>query len=239
MFGYAQATTIIGADMSYSTLNTLSALERAAWALEHLPSTHVVSTSFGAQAAVMLHLLTQIKPDIDVILVDTGYLFEETYRFADELTARLKLNVKVYEPAISSAWSEAKYGPRWNMGAEELERYNHVHKVEPLQRALRELGVGTWFTGRRRNQATSRADLRVVEEPTPTRAMFKVNPVIDWTDRDVGQYLAQHQLPYHPLWHEGYISIGDIHSTRRWEPGMDVEAVRFDGVRRECGIHLI
>ena len=91
-------------------LEKLDAEGRVAWALENLPGNYVLSSSFGIQAAVSLHLVNQIRPDIPVILTDTGYLFPETYQFIDELTDKLKLNLKVYRAAESAAWQEARYG---------------------------------------------------------------------------------------------------------------------------------
>ena len=92
---------------------SLSADARVRWALGNLPGTHILSSSFGAQSAVTLHLLTQQKPDIPVVMIDTGYLFPETYRFVDELTRRFNLNLKVYRAPISPAWQEARFGKRW------------------------------------------------------------------------------------------------------------------------------
>lgn len=91
-------------------LESLSAQERVEWALENLQGNHALSSSFGIQAAVMLHLLTSVKSDIPVVLTDTGYLFPETYQFIDELTERLNLNLKVYSAPVSAAWQEARYG---------------------------------------------------------------------------------------------------------------------------------
>ncbi len=123
-------------------LGRKSAEERIRWALETLPGTHMLSSSFGAQSAVMLHLLTRQVPDIPVVVIDTGNLFAETYRFIDELTERLDLNLKVYRPERSSAWQEALYGRRWEQGVEGLAAYNRENKVLPMERALEELGVG-------------------------------------------------------------------------------------------------
>ncbi len=89
-------------------LEALDAAGRVRWALAHLPGEHVLSSSFGAQAAVLLHLVTRQRPDIPVVLVDTGYLFPDTYRFVDDLTMRLGLNLKVYLPQVSPAWIEAR-----------------------------------------------------------------------------------------------------------------------------------
>lgn len=215
-------------------LGTLSAPERIDWALRHLPGPHALSSSFGAQAAVSLHMATQAKPDIPVILIDTGYLFPETYRFVDEMTERLGLNLKVYRPQVGIAWMEARYGRLWEQGIDGLKRYNHLRKVEPMQRALRELGIQTWIAGLRRGQSESRAEIDVLELRD---GRWKLHPLADWSDREVWKYLQQHQLPYHPLWHEGYISIGDIHTTRPFEAGMREEDTRFFGLKRECGLH--
>ena len=95
--------------------------------------------------------------------------------------------------------------------------------------------MGTWFTGLRHSQASSRANAPIAEW---RGARLKVNPIADWTDREVWQYLKQHDLPYHPLWEQGYVSIGDFHTTSRWEPGMREEDTRFFGLKRECGLHL-
>ncbi|UXI67855.1 phosphoadenylyl-sulfate reductase [Tahibacter amnicola] len=216
-------------------LDALSAQDRVAWALASLPQSRALSSSFGAQSAASLHLVTQQTPDIPVILVDTGYLFPETYRFADELAERLKLNLKVYRPNISRAWMEARHGRLWENGVQGIDEYNRLRKVEPMRRALEDLAVRTWFAGLRRAQARSRSDAQVLEL---RNGRWKFHPLVDWTDRDIYVYLQQHDLPYHPLWDEGYVSIGDVHTTSRWEPGMREEDTRFFGLKRECGIHV-
>lgn len=207
---------------------------RVRWMLAHVPGAHALSSSFGAQAAVSLHLLASQAPHIPVILIDTGYLFPETYQFVDELSERLSLNLKVYRPAIGRAWAEARYGKLWEQGIEGLDRYNRLRKVEPMQRALAELGVRGWFAGLRRNQSRSRRAIDFVEWK---QGRWKLHPIADWSDRDVGRYLQRHALPYHPLLEQGYVSIGDTHTTQRWEPGMDAEDTRFFGLKRECGLH--
>ena len=217
-------------------LARLTAEQRVGWVLEHIPGEHLLSSSFGAQSAVSLHLVTQQQPDIPVVLIDTGYLFPETYRFVDELTERLALNLKVYQTLIGISWMEARHGRLWEQGIEGLDRYNQVRKVEPMQRALRELDANGWFAGLRRSQARSRTEIDFVERRNDR---WKFHPLADWSDRDVGHYLARHGLPYHPLWSQGYVSIGDTHTSHRWEPGMDAEDTRFFGLKRECGLHGI
>lgn len=215
-------------------LATMDAESRLAWALEHFPGRVVLSSSFGAQSAVMLHMASRQQPDLPVILIDTGYLFPETYRFVDELTERLGLNLQVYRSQLSPAWQEARYGRLWEQGVDGLERYNRMNKVEPMQRALADLDARAWLSGIRRDQASSRAERGFVETRNDR---FKVHPILDWSDADIFRYLTDHGLPYHPLWHEGYVSIGDVHTTRRLADGMEAEETRFYGLKRECGLH--
>ncbi len=215
-------------------LETRPAEARAEWALEHLPEEAVLSSSFGTQSALMLHLVTRLQPQIPVIFVDTGYLFAETYRLVDELHERLGLNLKVFRPHLSPAWQEARLGRLWEQGLDGLERYNHMNKVEPMERALTELRAGTWLAGLRRAQARSRAELPVLRIQD---SRFKVHPIVDWTSEDVHRYLRRYDLPDHPLRAHGYVSIGDWHTTQALLPGMREEETRFFGLKRECGLH--
>ena len=215
-------------------LATMSAQERIAWAFESLAGPHALSTSFGVQSAVSLHLLTQAKPDIPVILVDTGYLFPETYRYADDLVQRFGINLKVYRPQIGIAWMEARFGKLWENGVDGLQRYNQLRKVEPMQRALRELGLRSWFAGLRRTQAPSRAGIEFLELRD---GRWKLHPIADWDDLDIASYALQHDLPEHPLSQRGYVSVGDVHTTQPIEDG-DASKARFFGLVRECGLHF-
>jgi len=214
----------------------LDAQARVAWSLEHLPGQHLLSSSFGAQAAVSLHLVSRQRPDIPVVFIDTGYHFPETYLFVDQLTERLNLKLQVYRSNRSPAWQEARYGRRWEQGLEGLDAYNRDNKVEPMERALRELNAGTWFAGLRRSQAETRRDTPFL---TWSGERWKVHPIADWTDRDVYHYLKRHELPYHPLWEQGYVSIGDVHTTRPIHAVSKLEQTRFFGLKRECGLHDI
>lgn len=214
----------------------MTAEERVRWSLERLPGNHVLSSSFGAQAAVSLHLLTQITPGIPVILVDTGYLFPETYQYVDQLSGLLNLNLTVVRSDLSPAWQEARFGKRWEQGLEGIEAYNRANKVEPMRCALRKLQAGTWFAGLRRGQTSSRKSIPLLEI---AGERWKVHPIADWTDRDVGHYLRKHNLPNHPLRAKGYVSIGDQHSTRPIHEVANENETRFHGLKRECGLHQI
>lgn len=215
-------------------LEAMPAEQRVAWGLENFPGRIVMTSSFGAQSAACLHLVTRQRPDIPVILVDTGYLFPETYRFIDQLCERLSLNLHTCRAQQSPAWQEARYGKLWEQGLDGIERYNRINKVEPMRRALRDLGASAWISGLRRQQAKSRQHLDVL---LWRNGRCKIHPLIDWTDRDVYRYLSRHELPYHPLWEQGYVSIGDVHTTHRLVDGMSLEDTRFFGLKRECGLH--
>jgi phosphoadenosine phosphosulfate reductase len=215
-------------------LASVDAETRVRWSLANLPGPFALSSSFGAQAAVSLHLVAQQDPSIPVILVDTGYLFPETYEFIEALRKQLSLNIKTFAGQQTVAQFEAQHGKLWEQGREGLDRYLEIRKVEPMRRALQTLGTQTWFAGLRRSQAESRAKLNPLEVRD---GRFKVHPIFDWSDRDVYLYLKAHGLPYHPLWDQGYVSIGDWHSTKALHEVDNAEELRFAGLKRECGIH--
>ncbi|PSV18301.1 phosphoadenosine phosphosulfate reductase [Photobacterium leiognathi subsp. mandapamensis] len=217
-----------------AALEEMTAEQRVSWALENLEGEFALASSFGIQSAVMLHLVTNIKQDIPVVLTDTGYLFPETYQFIDSLTKQLDLNLHVYSAKQSAAWQEARYGQLWLQGVDGIKQYNRLNKVEPMHRALDELQVKTWFSGLRREQSSSRATLPVL---AIQNGRFKFLPLIDWSNEQIDQYLKQYALPYHPLKAQGYLSVGDVHTTEKWQPGMKEEETRFFGLKRECGLH--
>ena len=135
---------------------------------------------------------------------------------------------------MSSAWQEARFGRLWEQGIEGIETYNSLNKVEPMQRALQELNAGTWFAGLRRSQSDSRGKLPVLQKVS---GQFKLYPIIDWSNKDLHYYLKEHNLSYHPLWEQGYVSIGDWHTTQSLQEGMEEQDTRFFGLKRECGLH--
>lgn len=219
------------------TLNDMDAAAFVAWGADTFGDTLIMSTSFGIQSAVMLHLVTQVVPNIPVIWVDTGYLPAETYRFADDLTQRLNLNLKVYQSPISPARMEALHGRLWDQNnVEAFNRYDQIRKVEPMQRALKELGAKAWLAGLRAHQTSHRQGLgRIAQQ----NEIYKLHPILAWHSRDVYQYLTRHDLPYHPFFEQGYVTVGDWHSSRPLTDADDNERdTRFKGLKQECGLHL-
>ncbi|MEO0374782.1 MAG: phosphoadenylyl-sulfate reductase [Cyanobacteria bacterium P01_A01_bin.17] len=207
------------------------------WANETFAQGLVVSTSFGIQAAVMLHLATQVQPRIPVIWVDTGYLPPQTYQFAEQLTERLQLNLQVYQSPVSPARMEALHGKLWEQNSvEALNQYDQIRKVEPMQRALQDLEATAWLAGLRRGQTDYRQGLQVVGQQA---GCYKILPILSWNSKDIYEYLTAHDLPYHPLFDQGYVTVGDWHSSRPVTGEDDSERdTRFQGLKQECGIHL-
>lgn len=218
-------------------LEGTSAVEIVQWAVDAFENGLAMSTSFGIQSAVMLHLVTSIAPDIPIIWIDTGYLPTETYQFAEQLTERLKLNVKVYQSAISPARMEALYGQLWRQNdLESFNRYDYIRKVEPMQRALQELQVSAWLAGLRRDQTDHRKTLPYISQQS---GCYKVLPILDWSAKDVYLYLKKYDLPYHPYFDRGYTTVGDSHSSRPLAITDNHERdTRFQGLKQECGLHL-
>lgn len=230
----AASSPDINAEELSAALAPLRAGERLRLLHEQLGDRLVASTSFGLQAAVMLHLIQQNAPKIPVVFIDTGFLFPETYQYAEELGSMLNIDLRIYQPAVSAARMQALWGNLWEDGKDNADRYGLITKVEPMNRALRETGADVWLSGLRRSQSSTRVDRPFVEQQKKT---VKAYPILDWADAQVDLYFHQHGLPRHPLAEKGYVTMGDWHSTRPVENG-NVEATRFNGEKFECGLHL-
>ena len=216
-------------------LEKKSADQRIDWAIQNFSQNIFMSTSFGIQSAVMLHIITQKIPHIPIVFIDTGYLFPETYEFAETLSKRLKLKVLTFKSLVEPKQQELKYGKLWEQGIEGLNKYNKLNKIDPMKRAIKELNKKAWFAGIRREQSQSREEKPVVEIQNN---ITKIYPIIDWDDRKIDIYLKKNNLPYHPLWNKGYVSVGDWHSSKPLTSNMKPEETRFNGLKRECGLHL-
>jgi phosphoadenosine phosphosulfate reductase len=196
----------------------------------------VLSTSFGVQAAVMLHMATRVVPDIPVIFVDTGYLPDATHSFAAELSERLDLNLLTIRSDTSPDQMEARYGRLWESEQiADLDLYDRIRKVEPMQRALANLGATAWLAGLRAEQTSHRASLSRVGVQN---GRVKILPILDWTTRNVHDYLKAHDLPVHPWFYEGYATVGDEHSSGPAGAGQSARDTRFRGLKEECGLHV-
>ena len=195
----------------------------------------VASTSFGIQSAIMLDLIATHVPEVPVIFIDTGYLFPETYQYAEQLTERFSTDLRVYQPKMTAARMEATHGRIWEQGGEGLEKYGRITKVEPMARALQELGADVWISGLRRSQSSTRINRALAEQQNKT---LKVYPILDWADAQISAYMHDRSLPQHPLASQGYVTMGDWHSTQPVNGAGDAESTRFNGEKYECGLHL-
>ena len=221
-------------EATQAELEALEAPEQLRWANDHFGSGFAVTTSFGTQSAVLLHLLVGVAPDVPVYWIDTGYLFPETYQYAADLTQRLKLNLKVVQPELSPARMEALLGRLWESeNPDDLVTYHRLRMVEPLDQALDAAEVSCWASGVRAGQTDNRAAMRPLER---LRGRWSLRPLLRWTRRDVYYYMEKHELPQHPLFEQGYSTVGDWHSSAP-DDGQG-RASRFGGRHQECGLHL-
>lgn len=209
------------------------------WCLENLPEGLIQSTAFGASGMVIMDLLYKDlnpNPSIPVLFLDTLHHFSETVKLANDARARYGLDLQIFRPQGVTSRSEfaQKYGEQlWDT---DLEQFHQLTKVEPLQRGLDQLQVATWITGRRRDQSSTRAKMPIFECDRDGR--LKVNPLANWSYKDVWTYLVNNKVLYNPLYDQGYASIGDEPLTTMTKPGEDERAGRWRGkTRTECGMH--
>lgn len=180
-----------------TSLRDLPALDIVKWAIARANGRAIVSTNFRPYEAVILHLCTQVQPDIPVLWVDHGYNRPATYRHAEQLQQQLKLNVRAFLPKMTTAHYDAIHG-----GAPEpipenearLKQFSAVMKLEPFQRGMKELAPTVWITALRKVQNPNRAGLDIVSEDQNFGSL-KVSPVFYWTDADMENHLKQHNLP--------------------------------------------
>ncbi|GAA3923752.1 phosphoadenylyl-sulfate reductase [Actinomadura viridis] len=215
-----------------SALEGASTLEVIRWAAATFGDRICLTSSMSD--AALIHLVSKVKPGIDVLFVDTGYHFAETIGTRDAVEAVYPVNVINVTPSRTVEEQEAALGPRLNGRNPDL--CCHLRKVEPLGRALE--GYMAWFSGIRRDETASRRDRRVVEWDRK-RGMVKVNPILDWTQEDMDNYMSDNGVIVNPLHYDGYPSIGCAPCTSPVAPGEDPRSGRWAGMgKTECGIHL-
>jgi phosphoadenosine phosphosulfate reductase len=193
------------------------------WAAENFGESLVLAASF--EDIVLVDLATKVVPRIEVIFLDTEAHFPETLSFVEQVRARYDLNLTVTKPGPEAAAHPC--------GSENCCQFR---KVEPLRRAV--AGKAAWLTSLKRSDGPTRADAPVVSWDT-SFGLVKINPLATWTDADVKTYLADHELPEHPLVSRGYLSIGCAPTTRPVADGEDPRAGRWAGLdKSECGLHV-
>ena len=219
-------------DSAADALEDASPLEIVRWASVTFGDRICLTSSMSD--AALIHLVSKVKPGVDVLFVDTGYHFAETVGTRDAVEAVYPVNVIDVQPSRTVADQDRDLWPR--LYGRNPDLCCHLRKVEPLGRALE--GYMAWFTGVRRSETTSRKAMRVVEWDRK-REMVKVNPILHWSDEDMDNYIADNGVLVNPLHYDDYPSIGCEPCTSRVEPGADPRSGRWAGLGKvECGIHL-
>jgi phosphoadenosine phosphosulfate reductase len=201
---------------------------------DNLAGDLAVVSSFGAESAVLLHLVASVDPAVPVLFLDTGKHFPETLAYRDLLVERLGLNLVVLTPDPAGLVKRDETGLRWSYDPDGC---CDIRKVKPLEKAL--MNYDASFTGRKAFQAATRANLPRFEVDTSDgQGRLKINPLIDWDAGQIEGYFIQHDLPRHPLIAQGYPSIGCSPCTTQVAPGEDPRSGRWKGWdKTECGIH--
>lgn len=202
------------------------------WSWDTFGMFAVSSSAFQPQSIALLHMISRVCPEMPIIFTDTGYHFPETLTYRDEISHTLKLNVQ-------TVYSDPETQKRIEHSADPLYLRNpdlccRIHKVEPMAKAL--VGKKAWVTGVRREQTKQRSQISIVE--IRSDGLFKISPMANWTKRDIWTYINQNDLPIHPLFFQGYASIGCAPCTRPITFGQDERDGRWVGTdKTECGLH--
>lgn len=198
-------------------------------------STECLTCSFQAEDMIVLQMVRARHPDVPVLFLDTGYHFAATYAYRDQMAAAWDLNLINLLPRQSVRDQEAQFGILHQSAPDQCCK---LRKVEPLFAALE--GYATWFTGMRREQAKSRAQLQALDHFTLPggKQLLKISPLVDWTTRDVWYYAQEHGIPLLPLYDKGYSSIGCEPCTSLPSDPNDPRSGRWSGRKQECGIHI-
>lgn len=218
--------------------NTAHPREILAWCVENIPNGLVQTSAFNVDDIVITDILyRELAHPVPVMFLDTLHHFPQTLELVAKAKEVYNLDLKIYKiPDIESRQAfAAQYGEAlWD---KDIAQFHHLTKIEPLQRGLTELNTIAWITGRRRDQATTRADMPVFELDSQQR--LKVNPIASWTRKETWAYVSEHGVIYNPLHDQGYPSIGDEPITTQVAEGEDERAGRWRGTgKTECGIHI-
>ena len=211
------------------------------WALGKFSSKIALASSFGAEDVVLIHMLVALDPKARIFTLDTGRLNEETYEVMDRIRQKYKISIESYFPDFKKVevLEREKGFYSFKESVENRKECCGIRKVEPLNRALK--GLGAWITGLRREQSVTRKSVEKIEMDEGHGGIFKINPLADWTNDQVWEYIKKNKVPYNPLHDLGYPSIGCAPCTRAVKPGEDARAGRWwweNPEHKECGLHL-
>jgi phosphoadenosine phosphosulfate reductase len=205
------------------------------WAFDAFGDSVAISSAFGAEGMVLIDIASRVRQNFRLFTLDTEFLFPETYNLMDQVERRYGITIERVYPVNSPEEQERVHGARlWERDPDQC---CNLRKVEPLRRKLSQLKA--WITSIRRDQTLARAAAGKVEWDTKF-GLVKINPIADWTSKQVWQYIREHDVPYNALHERNYPSIGCTHCTRAVRPGEDSRAGRWAGSSKtECGLHII
>ena len=198
------------------------------------------ATSLGLEDQVLTHMITSISPDTKIFTLDTGRLFPETYDLIDKTNSRFKIKIDVYFPDTVHVEKMVKE-KGINLFYESIENRKlccYIRKIEPLHRAMK--GLKMWITGLRREQSTTRENGKLIEVDENNNGLLKLNPLINWSEKMVWDYIKEHNIPFNELHKKGFPSIGCQPCTRAVKPGEDIRSGRWwweNPESKECGLH--
>jgi phosphoadenosine phosphosulfate reductase len=205
------------------------------WAFETFGNRVAISSAFGAEGMVLIDMASRVHKDFRLFTIDTEFLFPETYALMDRIEEKYGIAIEKVYSALSPEEQERTHGAR--LWARDPDLCCGLRKVEPLRRKLSELSA--WITSIRRDQTSARSAARRIEWDSKF-GLVKVNPMVDWSAKQVWRYIHVHEVPYNELHDQDYPSIGCTHCTRAVQPGEDPRAGRWPGfAKTECGLHII
>ena len=198
------------------------------------------ASSLGAEDQVLTHMIAAIDPDVRIFTLDTGRLFPETYDLIERTNSRYNISMEVYFPEAAKVEKmvREKGVNLFYSSVENRKQCCHIRKIEPLHRALE--GYEMWMTGLRKEQSVTRNNFALIEIDDNNHGRVKINPLIDWSGKDIWDFINKHNIPYNKLHDQGFPSIGCQPCTRAIQPGEDLRAGRWwweMPEHKECGLH--
>ena len=219
-------------------LQSMTPQEMLVWGYETFDNQFAITTSFGIQSSVLLHMVSKssLKDKVTIFWIDTGYLPSETYHYAEKLINDLSLNIEVLQSKLSPARMESLHGKLWDTNnASDLDKYHEIRKIKPLENALEKNDIQCWASGVRSNQTENRNQMQFLDV---VRKRFSLRPLLNWSNKEIFYYMKKNQLPTHPLFLKGYSTVGDWHSSAPDNLEKQGRSTRFGGIKQECGIHI-
>jgi phosphoadenosine phosphosulfate reductase len=206
-----------------------------AWAFETFGNSVAISSAFGVEGMALIDMASRTRKEFRLFTIDTEFLFPETYGLMDKIEQRYGVTIEKVYSLLSPEEQERQHGAA--LWSRDPDQCCNLRKVEPLRRKLTELNA--WITSIRRDQTSARAGARKIEWDAKF-GLVKVNPIADWTSKQVWSYIRMHDVPYNALHDQNYPSIGCTHCTRAVGPGEDPRTGRWPGfAKTECGLHII